>query len=521
MIARKALLITISTLITNVLGIASAFILAKMWGESSVPILGGIGFSLSIIALFTIFGDLGFSSAHVKRISEGQDIGTCIGTFALIKILLGGLSLLIILMGIIFWKALFGTVFTDATTAPVFILILLYTLMGMIMAIPRETFLGKNQIAKKQIMILMESLAKFPALIIVVLAGVTGAVSSPINWGVLSPLQRVIADNAASSVAMTYVIGMSAALLAGLWLIRKYPIKRPDLKLLKNYSIFAIPVTLSTISIVLATNIDRVMIGFYWSSVEVGYYFVVQRITGIISILSLSVSTILFPTISKYHSNNDMEQIKNTTRLSERYISMVLIPPVIFTIIFSKQIINVMLDEAYLPAAPVLVILAIWLLIRGLSLPYTNLLLGMDKPKIIAILSVAVCFANVGLNLMLIPKYGATGAGIATATSTIILFLGARASTKRLTKIKLLQHHTPIHLISGIIMGIVLNSLFAWVEVFHWYHLFIYAVFGLLIYVAMLFAFREFKKEDMKFYVDLLQPKKMINYVRDELKENT
>ena len=51
--------------------------------------------------------------------------------------------------------------------------------------------------------------------------------------------------------------------------------------------------------------------------------------------------------------------MKATTLLAERYISMVSIPPIIFIIVMAVPVIRIMLDEAFVPAAPILIVLAI------------------------------------------------------------------------------------------------------------------------------------------------------------------
>jgi hypothetical protein len=42
---------------------------------------------------------------------------------------------------------------------------------------------------------------------------------------------------------------------------------------------------------------------------------------------------------------------------------------------------------------------------------------------------------------------------------------------------------------------------------------------GALIYLGTLFLLREFGKEDLYFFLDLLRPKKMLTYISSELKE--
>jgi O-antigen/teichoic acid export membrane protein len=545
MIARKSLLIVSSRFFIQFLGIIGFVVLAKLWGSAAPAALGIIGFALSFLALFNIITDLGFSQAHIKRISEGQDLGTCIGTFSAVKIFLTILMVALVSGSYLIWKYVLNEGFTDATTESVFVVMIVYTIFSLLKSIPINTFVGKREIAKRQITEMSENLVKTPLLILVALAGVSGFVvagefyeASPLfEWpGILQPLQNFIADHGVGSLAVTYVFGMMATFFVGIWFLRKYPLKKPSRKLFKSYSTFAIPVAFSSVISILSTNIDKVMIGFFWTSVEVGYYFTVQRITGLITGISLAVGTLLFPTISKYHASKDYEGIKKTVHLSERYISMVLIPPIVVTMLFSSRIIEIVLDTAFLPAAPVLLALLFWVFVFGLSLPYSNLILGIDKPKIQAIIGVVVCTVNIVLNYLFIPENGLlsgitlvgpngpftltgpTGAAVATGCSGLIFFFGTRLAAKKLTGIKLLQTHTIRHIVAGLVMGGVLYYLRSFIDAFRIYHLIAFAALGLAIYLAVLFLLREFKKEDFHFFIDLIHPKKMLGYVKSELK---
>jgi len=508
----------ISSFTIKLLGIISMLILVKMWGGFSASALGSIGFAISIISLFNILGDMGFSQAHIKRISEGLDLGRCIGTYIAIKMFFVCLSLLVIFCGLYIWDTVFGGGFTDATAYPIFLVMIFYNVFSTIRAISRDTFIGLKQIAKHEVTLLMENLTKLPLLVIVVFAGVTGVVVAPFNWGFFLPLQRSIADNPVMSLALTYVLGMFFSMVVGFYLLKRCPIKKPSWFMFKKYFVFAIPITFSSVASIISTNIDKVMIGFFWTSVEVGYYFVVQRITGFLFIFSAAVSTILFPTISSYHSKNNFKEIKKTVHLAERYISMILVPPVIFILLFSNVLIRVMLDDVYLPASMVLTTLSVWVLIKALSVPYITLLTGMNKPKFLAVVGISMYSINIFLNYVFIPVYGAVGAAVATVCSSLIMFFGTRLYAKRLVDIDVFQFNTLLHLVAGLFMGGVLYFIFCNMEFFYWYHLILFAVVGLLLYVFVLYVFKEFKKEDWFFFKDLVNPKKTLLYMKDELK---
>lgn len=540
MIARKSFLIVSTHFISQFLGWIGLVILARSWGSDIAPAaLGSIGFALSFLALFNIIADLGFSRAHVKRISEGKDLGTCIGTYATIKLLLTGLMITVVFAAIFIWKAVFNQNFSDATTENVILVLMFYYVFLNLTQIATFTFEGRQEIAKRQIVNAFISI-KTPFLIFVALAGVTGLVvrgklvhaPTKIAWPeYLQPLQKFVADHAIGSLAITYAFAMIATFLVGFWFLRKYPIKRPSMELFKSYFSFALPTILFSLIAIISLNIDKIMIGIYWDDVEVGYYFSMQQILTMITIFYIAVGTVLFPTISKYHSSNRIDKIKEITHKAERYISMVMIPPLIFIIVLVTPVISTILSTDFLPAKPVLITLAAYTFFFSLNRPYGALLNGMNKPGLSTKIGLIMCLVNIPLNFLLIPENGLlsslgingpTGAAIATLISVMVGFVGLRLTAKKLSGIKLLQSHTPRHLIAGAAMGATIYFIAYRTTLFpekFWYVLIFLGCIGLLVYLGVLFLLREFKKQDFLFFLDIIHPHKMVKYVSSELKE--
>jgi O-antigen/teichoic acid export membrane protein len=538
MLSRKSALIVAVDIFSGFVSWIGLLAIARLWGGFAPTALGVIGFGMAFIGMFNVIADLGFSSAHVKRISEGKDLGECIGTYATIKILLTVVMAALVIGGIAIWKYALHNEFFDATRETVIYVFVLYYIFSNLASIALQTFIGRKEIAKRGVSRAFEPLVRVPLMILVAFAGVTGIamiapelgidVITPVTWpAFLSPIQIFIATHAVVALAMCYAIGFGAVFLVATWLLRKYPIKRYNKELAKSYLVFALPVMLLSVTSVIALNVDKVMLGYFWTFKEVGYYFSVQRITILLLAIPMAVGTVLFPTISEYHSQNNVAGIKEVTHSAERYISMVAIPLIAFVIIFPEPIINIVLSSAFLPAASTLTMLAIYVFIISLTRPFSSLIIGINRPDIAAKIGVGICVANIGLNYLFIPEWGLlsplgitgpVGAATATAMSQLVGFVGLRVAAMRLTGIKLMQTNTPRHIVAGVVMGIVLYYLNSLVPLVRWYHLIGFALVGIAVYVGVLFVIREFKKRDLKFFLDLAQPVGMIEYIKSELK---
>lgn len=529
--ARKSILVTGFQIIIAILGWVGLVILAKYWGGYAPEALGVIGYALAFVGLFGALADVGFSQAHVKRVSEGKDLGRCIGTFTLIKSLLIILMVFVVLIVLFITRNFLGMELSD-TTDFVILAFVIYYVFGFLIQIPTATFQGLGEMAKREITAITESLVRVLLRVLIVLAGVAVVgkvvIEAPIVWpSFLKPIQEAISYHPVDSLAVAFVIGSVFTFVVGIWFLRKYPVKKPTKEMMKSYFIFAIPISLVSVSTLITKSVDKVMIGYFWSAIEVGYYFTVQQIAQVIIILSSSVAVVLFPSLSKSHSLNNYKAIEKTVFQSVRYISMVVVPIIVVIIIFSKEIIIVMLDTAFIPGSNTLVILSLFALVTGLMVPYTCLITGIDKPKIVAKIGVLMCISNVILNLLFIPDsgllslfkiYGSTGAAVASFLSVFIGFLYSVLVVKKLTNVKVFNLHTPIHITAGAITGGIIYYVGSFVSTMYWYHLIMISFICVLVYGGLLIALKEFNRNDLNFFLETLSVRKMLVYVKEEVR---
>jgi len=533
MIARKSLLVVIAQFFTRILGWVGLVVIAKLWGAFAREALGDIGVAMAFVALFYIISDLGFSQAHVKKISEGQDLGTCIGTFVSIKIILTSIMVFLVLFTLFFLDSILHLGFTDATKQSVVLVFLLYYVLLSIQQIAISTFNGKGEISKMQITAVFENIVKIPLMILVALAGVGLIGLAPVvAWpDVLLPLRQFLAGHPIGSYAMAYVFGMASSVMVGFWLLRKNPLKKPSKKLGKSYFAFTMPILIFSIFSTIATNIDRLLIGFFWTQKEVGDYFSLQQILQIIIIIAVAFNTVLFPVYSEYHSAKNVKKINGTTLLAERYISMVIMPPVVVIIVFAKPLINVMLNSTFVHASPTLIVLTLYAILLSFMAPYYSLLIGMNKPGTYAKIGLGISIINIALDVLFIPQWGVltpvgingpTGAAVALVVANVVGYVWVRLSARKLTGIQVVQSHTPRHIGAGVVTGIILyfigfqSGLF---PVVRWFHLILFAMIGLVIYLAVSYLLKEFTKKDLEFFLELINPKKIYHYVTSEIKE--
>jgi len=528
MIARKTFLLMVSQFINALAGWIALCVIAKLWNGFAPAALGVIQFSISFLAIFNLVADLGFGQAHIKKISEGKELARCIGTYAFIKLLLTLLMACAVLIFIFAIEHL-GYAYPSGTSKSLLLIFLFYFLFQNLISIPFRTFDGLRETAKRSVASVVEVLVRVPLMILVALLAMESVTGATLNLpAFLLRLQRLFASNPISSLSWCYVFGMAGTLLVSLLFFRKHSIGRPSLALLKEYSRFALVVALIPIITILLTSVDKVMIGFFWSEVEVGYYFSAYKIITLLLIIPLAIETLLFPTISSFHARRDLGAIENVTRATERYASMIIMPLTVFLIVLPGPVLAILFSEDFLPAVGALSLLGCWALIYSIDIPYTSLLRGINRPDLLVKVGAVACGINVLANLLLIPKSGLLasvgisgpeGAGFATLLAEVFALIFLRLTVRKTVRMKVCQIHTLKHAVAGALMGACLVGLGRLLPLTKWWELFIYAAFALFSYFAFNHLLKEFDTKDVNFFINLLHPGELIKYMSTELKK--
>jgi O-antigen/teichoic acid export membrane protein len=503
MFARKSLLIMSANLLDGLLAYIALYFISRDMGPAAYGI---IGFAMGFVGLFTILTDLGFNSAHIKRVSEGKDIGTCLGTYLISKLGYAGLFASIVVGIVLIWKFIFGRGFESPTHELAIYIILGYYVVNSIGTFFYNTYSATKEIAKAQIPLVMGTVARTIAILFVALSGL-----------------------GALALAWAYVFGEVIFLCISILFFRGYRLKKPTKECFKSYSVFAWPLILVGISYTIITNTDKVLIQLFWTSEEVGYYFASFRIVQFLLVAASAVGTLLLPTISGFHSKEDIDSIKKTVFLSERYISLLIFPMVIGIVVLAEPTVRILLSSSFYPAVPILMVLPFFVILEALSQPYMYQAIGMNKPKLARNRILIILGLTVFFDLLLIPSnikslnlklfgLGALGASIATVIGYAAGLIYCRYAAWKLAK-NPFNPRILLHLLAASIMGFILYELMNFLPIQRWYVLLGYSVLGLGIYLFILFLLKEFTRKDLDFVLDLLNIKKMISYVWSEVRK--
>lgn len=504
MIGRKSFLVYFNHISGAVTGMIGMFFIARFMANPSYN-YGIVSFALGFVGLFSFIGNL-FHGAHVKRISEGKDEGTCMGTYISL-VTVSMVAMLGVTMGaILFWKYIMGRGFESPAHETVVYIVLTFTAIKLLGNIGMKTFQARSEIAKMEMIRFMDY--NMPV-IFIIFVSVTGG--------------------QAVELAYAYMTGGLMMALAAVYFLRSVEIKKPDWSSVRSYWDFGLPYFFARFASLLGNKVDIVMVQLFWGSVNVGYYAMSLKFSAMVTGISTAVALLIFPKISGHHARSDWESIRNIITESSRYLSMIATPIILFLIIFPRQVIIIVLSGDFLPAVFVLRIVAINAFFVVIRNPMMNMFAGINRPGLGAKLSITSNVINFGLNLVLIPKevfgialvgLGEVGAALATLTSSVILLSMAMIYSKKVAT-TMLYNKIPLHLIAGIVTSGIFYLLESHVlSIVRFYHLAAYGLAFVGLYALLLYIIGEFTKKDWDYILASVHPKEMYDYVRDEIKDN-
>ena len=178
--------------------------------------------------------------------------------------------------------------------------------------------------------------------------------------------------------------------------------------------------------------IDSFTIGFFKSTLEVGYYNAVVPIAILLSLTPQIFLRLTFPLITKEYSQKKLSHIKEVSKQISKWIFIINLPVFILMFLFPGAIINILFGEEYLIAITALRFLLVGSLFSSIAIISNNLLSMIGKSKLILIDIILSSILNLILNIWLVPKEtifmldnasGINGAALATMLSIIFFNL--------------------------------------------------------------------------------------------------
>jgi stage V sporulation protein B len=240
---------------------------------------------------------------------------------------------------------------------------------------------------------------------------------------------------------------------------------------------------------------ENFFLGRLCRSEEIGFYNLGYNIAQkLVSFLPFSFWRILFPAMSHYFGSGDRDKMKRLFFLATRYLAFAAFPMGVAGTILAYQIIHYLYGHDFIGAQRVLQIIFIASIVSSLANPASAVLYGYEKQSFIYKYGFILACLNIGLDLLLIKRYGALGAAIAYAVTTLFASIGGMIYTCKIMKLSYPFVSLSKILFSTIIMGTVMEII-----ILHNHEVpgFVLSLgSGLFVYLVCSLVLGTFEKED-------------------------
>ncbi|PKP61715.1 hypothetical protein CVT91_02155 [Candidatus Atribacteria bacterium HGW-Atribacteria-1] len=249
---------------------------------------------------------------------------------------------------------------------------------------------------------------------------------------------------------------------------------------------------------------DRFVLNFFRGSQEVGIYSASYAISEK-SIMLLGALFLLAsgPISINIWENEGAEKSQEFVSKVTRYYLIACFPAVIGLIILASPLIRILTAQEYYEGYKIIPLVSLGAFFLGLQQRFQAGPVFYKKTNFVMYSIIASGLMNLGLNFLLIPKYGYVAAAITTLISYIFLLILMIFFSRKLFiwqfPFKSLVKVAYASVVMGIVVYYVGNSLTS----SNLLNLILSIIIGVVVYLLTLFLLREFKPSEIQAVIDL------------------
>ncbi|PIW36757.1 MAG: hypothetical protein COW24_03670 [Candidatus Kerfeldbacteria bacterium CG15_BIG_FIL_POST_REV_8_21_14_020_45_12] len=249
--------------------------------------------------------------------------------------------------------------------------------------------------------------------------------------------------------------------------------------------------TLYNLFFMLYFQIDQIILSILKPASEVGIYSASAKLVGAFLFIPVMLFQVTMP-IMYQASREDMPRYKRINHMKWRYLAAFGIPAGVGLWLLAPQIINFVFGEKYLASIPVLAVMGWFLAIRFTALSQGNSLTTTDRQGLRAFIQILSLVLNIVLDIILIKKYGALGAGIATLITEACIATSYLYFSAKYLEESVLKNSLSLLPIVGATLVMSLAVFLAKDQL----HVIFVMLLGVITYLPFLWIFRFFRPYD-------------------------
>ena len=258
------------------------------------------------------------------------------------------------------------------------------------------------------------------------------------------------------------------------------------------------PYGLSSAALIVYYNADIVMLSFFKGAGAVGVYSAAYNLYLSLGVVTSIYMGAAFPVLARLFKSSP-EGIRTAYRKSLKFLLIIAVPVSFGAVLLSSEIMTFLYGREFSPAAAPFAILASVTPFFYLNAFFGHFFAAAGKIRDSFVLFCAACLLNVGLNLLLIPRYGYIGAAVSTVVSETLYFALAAVYFSRTE-----YHFMPWGLIARLLFFSAVMT--AVLRMFSGAGVFVLAGAGALMYALMVLLGGVLDREDVALIKEAFRP---------------
>jgi O-antigen/teichoic acid export membrane protein len=353
------------------LGRSSVVLLASTWGQTALGLLasvlvgrwlgpsavGLIALNLGLAGLLMAALLPGFTRAHLKRLSEGQDAGRCVGTMLAIQ---SALALLLCVGVALGWAA--GLRTETGTAATVFACMLAAQIAGKLGDVFLQVFIARRWVIDHGAITLCARAARVVGTVLVL------------------ALYPSVALVAATFVLESVLAAVAAAVV--LATAHGVSVRAPDAATVRGYWTYARPFLVTTPIALVQDSVDRYVVGRWAGLTAAGHYHVARGLWEVLSGIVAPPGLMLFTRLSSLYAQRSPERDREARTTFFRGLDKLLFVSTAVALAFwalGGLVIVGLYGPAFADATAAFRLLILAALVGSIVNPYTLVLQAQDE----------------------------------------------------------------------------------------------------------------------------------------------
>jgi len=253
-----------------------------------------------------------------------------------------------------------------------------------------------------------------------------------------------------------------------------------------------LPLIPSSLSVFVFNSIDRYFLNYYTNLDEVGLYNLAYNFGNLVTVLFATPLALIWPAM--FLSVKDHKNVKEFYVRALTYTSLIAFFIFLVVSLLSKEAIEAFANEEYWAAYSVVPIIVLTYAIWALRKNVLVAVILKKKTQSQALIFFIGAVINIGLNFLLIPRYGMMGAAGSTIISYIIIMIILFAYSRKLMEVNFeWLRISKIILVTAVIFctGFFINIESTVLSV-------LFKIFIILLYPFLLYLIRFYKRSEIE-----------------------